>query len=356
MEIHSPLDEAVVLSATILNDMEVGNKTNHQILLKCRRLARLVDDTQWQEWLDLELHGYNPVPSGITFEKARAFYAHFGRQLDAEKLTGLVHPLNTLEQESETLKLELQACSVPTSIHASDAKTWLPDSASRAINEVLARQINIRSSINARHVVVGRVMSAAHSLTLKWYNELHYSNMAQTIFERRRFEVDRRLKDLCPKALEQFVVAYERLRAATDENWSQALLSCRRILKSFADVVFPAGPKPYLGKDGKSHDVTDDKYINRLRAFITDTVSNGSFGDAMVARLEYIAAPIEAINDQANKGVHATISRREADSAVLQTYFLLADLLEILPSASSVLHNEAAEDRLEPPDQTRNAN
>jgi len=215
----SPLDEATDLSATILADLELGRISDHQVLLKCQRLARLVGDAVWQRWLELELHGYNVTPEGITHEELLQAFAYFGREFDAQKHSGLVHPLSTLEQEVDTAKLELQACRVPTSIHASDAtNTWVPDSANRAITSILTRLGEIRSQITARQVIIGRVMSAAHAKVLKWYHELHYSDLAQSIFERRRFEVDEKLKDICPRALEQFIAAYERLRSGAEED------------------------------------------------------------------------------------------------------------------------------------------
>ena len=66
---NSPVTEATELSAQILADMELGKIQNHQILLKCRRLARLVGDDNWRKWLDLEIHGYNTSVPGVTYDE-----------------------------------------------------------------------------------------------------------------------------------------------------------------------------------------------------------------------------------------------------------------------------------------------
>jgi len=334
---RSPLVEATELSAEILADMELGKISNHQILLKCRRLARLAGDENWKKWLDLEIHGYNVCPPDVTYEELLGFFAYFGRELDNQKHTGLVHPLATLEQEAETAKLELAACRVPTSIHASSSQSLIPDSASAAVSNVLFRLTNIRYTITQRQLIIVRLMCLAHTYVLKWYNELHYSDVAQTIFERRRLEVDTQLKDLCPKALEQFVAAYERLRSGTEEDWSQALLSCRRILKSFADSVFPPRNEPYVGKDGKAHDVSDEKYFNRLLAFIDQNAERRTFGEVMRAQVDYLCKALEAIHNQTQKGVHAEVTRREADSTALLTYLLLADLVDFVEVPSKLV-------------------
>jgi hypothetical protein len=192
----SPVVEATELSAEILADMELGKIPNHQILLKCRRLARLVGDENWKKWLDVEIHGYNVRPPDVTHEELQTFFSYFGRELDSQRHTGLVHPLATLEHEAETAKLELEACRVPSSIHASSSQSWIPDSASAVVNHILYRLTEVRNTITQRQVIIGRVMGLAHSYALKWYNELHYSDVAQSIFERRRLEADTKLKKL----------------------------------------------------------------------------------------------------------------------------------------------------------------
>jgi len=146
----SPMAEARELSAEVLADMELGRNPNHQILFKYRRLARLVGDEIWIKWLDLEMHGYNSSLAQVTEKERQGLFIYFGRELDSQKHTGLIHPLATLEQEVETAKLELAACRVPTSIHASNSQAFIPDSASRAVSEMLFRLTEIRSTITQR--------------------------------------------------------------------------------------------------------------------------------------------------------------------------------------------------------------
>ncbi|MGN6719043.1 MAG: hypothetical protein ACTHLX_16810 [Candidatus Binatia bacterium] len=162
-------------------------------------------------------------------------------------------------------------------------------------------------------------MGLAHGHTLRWYNELHYSHVAQSIFESRRLEADTKLKDICPKALEKFVVAYERLRSGSEEDWSQALLSCRRILKSVADSVFPPRKELYIGRDGKEHDVSDEKYFNRLLAFIDEKTQSPTRREVTRAQVDYLCRALEAVHKETQKGVHADVQRKEADSTVLLT-------------------------------------
>jgi hypothetical protein len=333
MTSKSPLLEASELSGEILQDMELARIPNHQILLKCRRLARLVGDEQGGKWLDFELHGYYQLPKDVSREEFLAHFDRFGRLQDKEKQTGFIEPLATLEQQIDTEKLVIQSCQVPSSIQASSAQTYLPDSASATVQWVLGRLRDLNQAISKKQAIIGRVMGFAHSYTLRWYNELHYSDIAQSIFERRRAEVDGKLKDVCPIALEQFVSAYERLRSGSAEDWSQALLSCRRILKSFADAVFTPKSAPYIDKNGVEHEVSEDKYINRLIAFIEQRISSDTLGALVRSQVESLGMRLAAIHDETHKAVHAEVTRQEADSTVLLTYLLLSDMVDLIEDA-----------------------
>ena len=330
MTSKSPLHEARELSGEILANMELGGIPNHQILLKCRRLARLVGDEKWKKWLYLELNGYHLRPNDISVEEYCACLQHFGREIDREKGTGFFEPLATLEKEIVTAELEMQSCKVPTSIQASSADAFIPDSASSTVQWVIYRLKTLNDIVGLRQRIISRIMGLAHDYTLRWYNELHYGDIAQSIFERRRAEVDGKLKDLCPRALEQFVSAYERLRSESGEDWSQALLSCRRIFKSFADAVFHARSEPHIDKGGEEHDVSADNYINRLIAFIEQRVSSDTFGVLVRSQVESLGLRLGAILDEAHKGIHAEVTRQEADSTVLLTYLLLSDMVDLV--------------------------
>ena len=50
----------------------------------------------------------------------------------------------------------------------------------------------------------------------------------------------------------------------------------------------------------------------------------------MRAQIDYLCRALEAIHKQTQKGVHAEVARREADSTVLLTYLFLADLVDLV--------------------------
>ena len=111
--------------------------------------------------------------------------------------------------------------------------------------------------------------------------------MNEQIFQRFRREVDQILTHAAPEVFEQFNAVYRRLRevAAADpgrklsEELAQALVTCRRILKSVADLVYP--PRDNEDPDGPRLD--DSKYRDRLHEFKKEATGSDSYGEALQA-------------------------------------------------------------------------
>ena len=77
---------------------------------------------------------------------------------------------------------------------------------------------------------------------------------------------------IAPDALMQLQAAYERSDAGHPEALSHAVTSCRRVLKSLADVVYPATGKTIRGPDdyNQCRAMTEDKYRNRLWQYVSE--------------------------------------------------------------------------------------
>ena len=155
------------------------------------------------------------------------------------------------------------------------------------------------------------------------FKRLSFGEIPSRQFNTIRDRVDNLLLDLCPEAIEKFMIAYERLASSSAEDWSHALTAIRRIFKSVADSLYPPREAPEgarkLGKD---------QYINRLWAFLDENAAAGSDKDLAKAHIDYMGAFLQKLNDKASKGVHAEVSYEEAVRAVLYTYLTLGDLLE----------------------------
>jgi hypothetical protein len=163
------------------------------------------------------------------------------------------------------------------------------------------------------------------SITNMWI-ELRFGGVIETIFEENKklVDVDSRLIKFCPNSVEKFVSAYERLKETNPESWAQAVTTCRRILKDFADVVFP--PKDTLVNGRK---VGEEEYINRLWAFASEKIGSSANRELIQSEIDYIGNKIDALYSLVRKGTHGNISKHEADMSIIRTYLLIGDMIKL---------------------------
>jgi hypothetical protein len=120
---------------------------------------------------------------------------------------------------------------------------------------------------------------------------------------------------------------YKRLEEGEQEGLSQAALSCRRVLKAVADLVYAPTTEMLRGSEGTDHQLDDASFLNRLIAYVQST-----FGERMssleVAAINDLSRRLGALNDLASKGVHIDVlTLFEARQCALQTYVVAGDIL-----------------------------
>jgi len=169
-----------------------------------------------------------------------------------------------------------------------------------------------------------------HRYVLDRYYELRFGSIPEEIFERTRDRVDKKLREIVPAAVEKFVSVYENLKSTNPEDWSNAVHSCRRILKTVADILYSPNPEGLseVVMNGKNIKVGPDDYINRLVIYVKGHSDSKTFQDIVGSHLEYIGNRLDAIYNATTKGTHVDITRRgEAERYIIYTYLLLGDIL-----------------------------
>ena len=179
-------------------------------------------------------------------------------------------------------------------------------------------KINLNAHLNY-------VRRRAHELASELLNKVRFLGMPSNCFDILRSAIDDRLLDLNPTLGEQLMLAFKTVSSSSDEEWSQALTTCRRLLEGLADAVYPANSDPVLGRV-----LTQSQYINRLWAFMDKAIESESNKVLAKAHVDFLGAWMEKTNKVANKGVHADVGQLEAVKAVFHTYLVIADILEYL--------------------------
>lgn len=166
----------------------------------------------------------------------------------------------------------------------------------------------------------------------QWERSLTYTDINERIFNRLQSEVDQLLERLAPDVLAKFGAVYRRLREASqsdanmsDEELSQALGTCRRILEAVADHVWPQS-RPATLRDGSP--ATGTQYRARISQFLRDA-GGESYGRLIEAEIAGLYGRFEAADKLASKGVHANVALREAEAAAIFTYIIAGNLLRL---------------------------
>ena len=190
------------------------------------------------------------------------------------------------------------------------------------------RRIHYQVVATTMRGVLANIGANVHGRLLRFEKEILYHNTVEDVFTRNRRFVESKLSIIAPAVLDQFNSAQRRIWEGDDEARSQALLSCRRILKSLADHVYPDLDIQVVGSDGTERLMTNDKYINRLWQFVSDAGSKTS-NELLRAQIGDLEKRIEGLYGVASKGVHARPDGFEVDQCVIQTWLVIGDILRL---------------------------
>jgi hypothetical protein len=161
-------------------------------------------------------------------------------------------------------------------------------------------------------------------------SKLKFQKMESDIFEETRNLVDKRLSYLCPDAFEKLTEIYEdAIESKSKLDTQQVALGCRAVLNDFADAVSPPSNEKIKGDDGKVHSLTEDKSMNRIRAYIQKNAGSDTNQEFMKSHLEYLFSFLENVNKLANKGTHKGIPKEQANRCVIYTYLALGDVINL---------------------------
>jgi hypothetical protein len=309
---------------------------------KAARIARLRGDMENLYWLEMEMH---PIGEQSPRSQIEATLAQrYGDDWTAFRVTATEQYFKRRELEPKEGREEGLICAL--SVGQIEAQMdWLRGvMADLKVEEGLApidiyaegRRLakeRMTTQLTVRDLAFVQEKVRAHVATFLSTAEAQIlvGEAATDIFEENRRYVDRELKAISDKALIQLSAAYRRRAENEPEAGSQALTSCRRVLKSLADALYPPTGKVVESADGKCRSMSEDKFVNRLLQFASDQATSSGTKSLTSVRLGDLVGRLDAINALSSKGVHADVSDFEVNQCVIQTYLLVGDLLRLRP-------------------------
>nr|WP_279114291.1 hypothetical protein [Enterobacter soli] len=339
------LKEALKLSESILSDIESGVSLG-TCALRASRLARLLQDFDFQRIFFYENSGYPSEPSGITPE-VWALCKKAGRvkstlenidgvkkEIERASTKSISATLLNLDALNESLKVAYDPNIALTSANPNQF-VGLGNSGNG-----VERQ-NLRKSIKSESDFISERLAFIYDYISTKNYELKFSNISSDIFSRTRAYVDTSVGNLIPGAVQKFASVYENLASDNSEDWSNAVHSCRRILQDLADAIYPARDDLVLEKPGGKNKIIKlgkDNYINRIIAYVDSQSNSERFTDIVGSNLGFLGDRLDAIFKAAQKGSHDTISsHKEADRYVIYTYLIIGDILSLVEDKKNSL-------------------
>jgi hypothetical protein len=240
------LAEALELSAETLKNVELSELPLSGIALKASRLARLLNDFNFQKVMAYEAGGYPTTAAGVppeVWHLAVMAGRRFEKRDPKTKKTNefvYLESVDSLQQELKIAEASLAAARDPD-VAVSSAnphqQVWSPH------GNVIERD-TIRQAVRTASQRLASRRSLIYQYALEKHYQLKFSGIASDVFTRIRERVDATIGRIIPAAVQRLSAAYENLRSDNPEDWSNAVHSCRRILQDLADSVFPPTVSP----------------------------------------------------------------------------------------------------------------
>lgn len=323
--------EALKLADEIMRNIELAESSLTLITLKVIRLARLTNDFEMMKILELEISGYTVNQNGYVPKEQWEIGLLANRQYHDESNKEKIFPesVEHLEDEKNFLKSSIQV--------AGDADISITSSNPRHFPKYYTGNATERVELRARFKKVSERLASRRSMIyqyiLRKYLELRYSNIAEDIFSRIQEKVYEKIGKYIPDSVKRFNAVYENLRSENSENWSNAVHSCRRILKDLADAIYPS--KEAIQKEINGKEITiqldEDHFINRILEFITQKSNSKTYNIIVGSHLKFIEDRLNSILGGSHKGTHKDITdKEEANRIVVYTYLLIGDILALV--------------------------
>lgn len=316
------------------------------------RIARLRNDWEGQWWLQLEMTTpalSDGVTKDLLVAEAKRISTEVAAHLTAEEYQAVgervarrwlgaratdkgfqVQSVADLEELASGIEAQIGTfATVPAGMDPADLY--------RRHSQLMEASAQLRVAVTEAKQLLARIRTRIGDYLSVTERQLLFGQVNADAFERNRKWVDERLARDAPQILEQFAAAYRRQAEGDAESRSHALMSCRRVLKTLADLLYPADGEVVRGVDDRERKMTDDKYLARLCQFATVKAAGSASREVLIAQIKALGERLDALNDLSSKGVHAQVSAAEVDQCLIQTYLAVGDLLRLADADSGAL-------------------
>lgn len=322
--------EILQLAEEILRNIELNEIPLRNVVLKCARLARLVKNQRAMDLFHYELAGYPKDDNGHVlyeaFDLARYANRTFRQKDKFGQTKEYMFPetVAELEAELESARDQMKvAFDKDVSVTSANPDQYVISPIGNSFERYGLRQL-----ITEKSKKVDQLKVAYYNYALGVFYELKFENITEEIFQKRKLLVDKYLGENLPETFKKFVSVYENLGSGNEEDWANAVHSCRRVIKDIADFLYPPSDLE-IEIEGKKVKLDNERYIIRLKQYIKGKSDSKNFLKIVGSHLDFIWDRIDAIYKSSTQGSHTKVTREEAERYVIYSYLLLGDILSL---------------------------
>jgi len=299
----SPREEALEIAYETRKGILQGKLDASSSLRACLVIADNLGKTGAIDWIKSELSGYTKLEEIPWYRKVTC--ARLGRH---EELIGFhmlvvhqnVHELSAYLKGNEALRVVIdedtgEMASLDTNQINSLLNTTI-DNCLGFLNDIIA--------------------------------ELQYGGIVEYLMEEIRKNTDEKLAKLDKKLIDEAQSLFMNLTSTNPADWNKVGHSCRKILSLIADKVFPPRDEPYTMKDNRTLEVGEHQFINRICAFLDQTI-RGDEKKFLMAEMKYLESYLRQILDYDQMGEHKpAIEKFHANMMAIHTYLIASEILK----------------------------
>lgn len=324
----------------VINGIEDGVLSVLSALLLCKKIARLVNDEEGQEWLGYEYGGYPRGDNGYILHSAWQIAARHGRSYQSEDKDGKKQEVIFTELCGEieaSIESDKRAMNNYTTQGYSASGDYAAIATTNMANAVFMGTNDLRQNIKKSERRLSILKSQYYDYAVRWQIELQFGNTAQSVFEEYQEKVDSYFTSMPTSTLQKLNAIEDLMEDGNPERYAQVLTSCRRLWtetakKLFEEVLPNYTEKTFKTKSGKDIDVSGDHDNNKLSAVIETLQSKAAKNTLVGSETIYLIDWMEQINSRQSAGVHAEVTREEAMQCIIHTYITLGDILSLKAS------------------------
>lgn len=330
-------EQALEACDKVILGIEDGTISISSALLLCKRIARLVNDLEGQEWLGYEYGGYPRGKDGYILHDAWQTGANHGRSyqtVDNEGKRSTVIFTELCSELEATIDSDIKAINNFTTQGYSVSGDYAITATGQMVKGVAQNTNQLRQSIKNAERHLSILKSQYYDYAAKWQIELRFGNTAKKAFDEYQEKVDNYYLSLPTTTLQKLNAIEDLMEDGNPERYAQVLTSCRRLWSETAKTLFSEVLPGYAAtlfktKSGKEIDVSGDHDNNKLSAVIETLQSKAAKNTLVGSETIYLIDWMEQINNRQSAGVHADVTREQAMQCIIHTYIALGDILSL---------------------------